>query len=439
MGRIQSSIGLVTGTDIVGTVDQLMAINGQPRDRLVSRTNTLRSEQQSIAELTASVIGVQLAGKQLSNVSTFRSKSSESSNAEVLTATAGSKAIAATHEIRTLQTAATHGVESRVRFDSDTEALGFTGSLAIQTEGFLDQSVSLSKLNNGRGVDAGKIRITDRSGQSAEIDLSKAKTIDDVLQTINDASIDVLATTEGGKIKLVDQTGETESNLIVDQLGDAETAADLGLWGVDVAADSVTGFDLTFNVSATTDLSQLRQGKGIRQADGDDMAIKLSDGTSLNVDFGDFGGASEPTIQDVLDHLNSLNPAKLSASFTSEGIEVKDLTTGSGKFSIANAEDSSTASDLGLIGSTSSDTIVAEYEPQVLRGTSLNQLAGGAGLAGLTSLDITTADGSSASIDLSSATNTAEVIDAINGSGLSLIARLNDAGTGLRIRDVSGG
>ncbi|KAA1259364.1 Flagellar hook-associated protein 2 [Rubripirellula obstinata] len=440
MGRIQSSIGLITGTDIAGTVDQLMAINAQPRDRLLSRTQTLQAEQRSIDELTASVIGVQFSGAQLSNLSTFRSKSAASSDSDALSVLAGSKATAATHDVRTIQTAATHTVRSRAQFDSDSEALGLTGTIKITPDGFLDQSASLSSLNNGRGVDAGKIRITDRSGSSADIDLSSAQTIDDVITAINDADIDVAATTVGGKLQLTDQTGSTSSNLVVEQLGNDETAADLGLWGIDVAADTATGFNLTFNVDADTDLSQLRQGKGVRLDDGNDLSIKLSDGSSLDVDFGDFGGAEQPTIQDVVDALNAVDPAKISASFTSKGIEVVDLTTGTEAFSISDATDSKAASDLGLVGSTSSgDTITAEFEAEVLRGTSIEKLSGGSGLTGLTTLDVTTADGSSAAIDLSSATNTAEIIDAINQSGLDIIARLNDSGTGLRLRDVSGG
>src|SRR6056297_258691 len=438
MGRIQSSIGLITGTDIAGTVDQLMAINARPRDRVAARNENLRAQQDSLAELTASVIGVQLSGNRLGQVSTFRTKSVTSSRSEALSAVAGNRAIAGTHTVRTLQTAATHTVASRQRFDSDAEALGISGKLSINPGGFLDQSFAVSDLNNGRGVEAGSIRITDRGGRSAAIDLTKVKTVDDVLAAINDADVDVRATTEGGKIKLVDQTGQTTSNLIVEQLGDAETAADLGLWGIDVAANQASGFDLTFQVDADTSLSELRQNKGVRLSDGDDLTIELSDGTAFDVDFGDFGG-NEPTIHGVLDKLNSLDPTRLTAAFTDKGIEVVDLTDGSGQFSISDAAGSSAASDLGLIDVTSSDTITAPFEKQVLRGTSLGRLAGGDGISGLTDLDITTSDGSSASIDLSGAATTAEVLDAINGSGLKLIARLNEAGTGIRIRDVSGG
>ena len=43
----------------------------------------------------------------------------------------------------------------------------------------------MRELNGGAGVQRGKIRITDRSGAVATIDLSFARTVDDVLQAIN--------------------------------------------------------------------------------------------------------------------------------------------------------------------------------------------------------------------------------------------------------------
>ena len=192
--------------------------------------------------------------------------------------------------------------------------------------GFIDDSAALAGLNGGRGVEAGKIRLTDRSGKSAEVDLTTARTIDDVMDAINDAEVEIAAATVGDAIRLTDLTGSMISNLKVEQLGDNETAADLGLWGVDSASSTVTGLDL--DVPATT---------------------------------------------------------------------------------------------------------------LALRGAALSELNGGQGLGSLTNLDVTLADGSNATVDLSSVTNTAEIVDVINASGLALIARVNDAGTGFRVRDVSGG
>ncbi|MEP3832237.1 flagellar cap protein FliD N-terminal domain-containing protein, partial [Rhodopirellula bahusiensis] len=266
MARLQSSIGLVTGTDIVGTVDQLMAISAQPRDRILAKTEELLGQQNQIASLTASVIGVQLAGDALGSSALFSSKNASSSNEDALSVSTRDEVTNGSHLVRTLRTAATHSVSSAQTFSSTDEALSLAGSLTLKPSGFVDTKVSLSQLNNGLGVEGGSIRLTDRSGTSAEVDLSQARTVDDVLQAINDADVGIQATTSGGKIKLIDQTGQNFSNLKVEQLGTAETAADLGLHGIDVAANSVDGNDIPLPDGVDSlngaSLSQLGGGNG---------------------------------------------------------------------------------------------------------------------------------------------------------------------------------
>ncbi len=203
MGRIQSSIGLITGTDIVGTVDQLIAISARPRDRLLARTELLQREQQAIAELTASVIGIQLAGNQLANASVFRSMMAESSDGDALSVEAGNASVPSSYVVRTLRTAATHSIGSLQRFSATDQPLGYVGTLSIHPGGgFIDGSASLASLNGGRGVEAGVIRITDRAGRVAEIDLTDARDINDVIERINASAVEVRATTSGNAIDL---------------------------------------------------------------------------------------------------------------------------------------------------------------------------------------------------------------------------------------------
>lgn len=447
MGRIQSQFGLVTGTDIVGTVDQLIAISAQPRDRLVSRNEALVREQGAITELTASVIGVQLAGNRLADTSFFQRKSAESTNEDAVSVSAGSTAPSGSYDIRTLNKASTHRVETSLRFNSVDEALGLAGSIDLSPSGFLDQSGNLSGLNRGRGVESGSFRITDRSGESDVVDIGNARSIDDILTAINDANVDVEATTENGAIKLIDTSGSTDSNLVLEQLGNAETLADLGLYGIDEASDTAVGAALIEAFAATTPLSTLNDNRGVRFSDGTDLSVTLSDGSDLEIDFGDFStegppatpAIGDPTFDDVISYLNTEYGTQISAAFNNGGLEITDLTGGSGDFTINNATAGSTASDLGLAQSTSGTTLTSNLPAPTLRGTSLDELGGGNGIGELTTLDVTTSDGVSASIDLSSATTTAEVVDAINASGLDVLARLNDSKTGLRLRDVSGG
>ena len=556
MGRIQSQFGLVTGTDILGTVDQLISISARPRDRLIARTEEIAAKQQAIVELTASVIGVQLAGNRLTEPTQFRTRSSTSSQPEALSVTAGSAAAEGSYTVRTLQTAATHKVESAKTFESAEEALGFEGTIEVARGGFLDRSTSLSTLNGGRGVEAGTLRLTDRSGRSDTISTAGADSIDDIVDRINDADVGIRASTVDGAIELRDTTGATDSNLVVTQLGEAETAADLGLFGIDVAADTATGTRLVDEITANTKLSDI--GDGVDLSAEIDFEIDLSDGSTLAVDLGDFSIAAtpptaptgettpanaeaglqftdltagqdyeglsvtfenagflqptsatltgtgsgstlvirlasgatasdvqsvlasdnaindkiqvdltgdgsgvvstadvasltgdpgdegrptimEPTLQDLIDYLNDRYDSYLSVSFDDGQIAIEDLTGGGGPFTIRDGDGSSFASDLRLLGAADASTITGTLETDPLRGVSLSRLDGGSGLGDLSTIDIELRDGSLVSVDLTGSKSTAEVVDRINAAGGSVLARLDQSGTALRLRDVSGG
>ncbi|TWT70493.1 flagellar filament capping protein FliD [Crateriforma conspicua] len=438
MGRIQSSVGLVTGTDILGTVDQLMQISAQPRDRLSAQTESLRQEQSAVNSLMAMVIGVQLAGNGLGSEALYHSKSASSSNKDVLSATAGENVETGDYSVRTLATAATHSVSSRRRFDSAEEALGFEGKLTVAPEGFLDQSASLSDLNGGRGVEAGTIRITDRSGASAEIDLSDARTVDDVITAINDADVDVRATTVGGAFRLIDETGQSASNLIVEQLGSDETAADLGLWGVNEASDSITGAALELPDGVQTlrgvALDELAGGAGLDSLTT--LDITLSDGSSASVDLSSATSTSE--VIDLidaagLDLIVGLNDAR-------NGLRIRDVSGGSGNLQIDSADD--TASALGLQADTTDDIVVGTNlnRQLVTADTKLEDMNGGAGI-GLSGFTIKDSAGVTGAINLKAdqISTIGELVDAINDSSADVTASINEAGDGIQVIDNAGG
>lgn len=438
MGRIQSSIGLITGTDILGTVDQLIAISAQPRDRLLGRIETLQQQQASIAELTASVIGVQLAGKQLATTATFRARTAQSSNADALSAEAGSKATPGNYVVRTLATAATHSIGSLQRYAATDQALGYTGTLKVNPDGgTIDGSAALSSLNGGRGVEAGVIRITDRSGNFADIDLSSARTVNDVIDAINDAPVGVRATTSGDSIALIDQTGSTNSNLKVEQIGFEETAADLGIWGIDTASNSAIGNTLELppgvNALRGAALGDLNGGAGIGPLGT--VTITTSDGSSANVDL---SGAT--TTSEVLDALSDsglslivkLNDAR-------NGFQLRDVSGGAGTFSVTSGD--STAASLGIEASTTDDFIIGSNLnlQTVNNDTLLSSLNQGQGISG--SFTVTDSNGNIGAVNLAveNITTVGELIDAVNNLGIDVTASLNDAGDGIAVVDTGGG
>ncbi|MFG0289528.1 MAG: flagellar filament capping protein FliD [Rhodopirellula sp. JB044] len=438
MGRIQSSIGLITGTDIVGTVDQLMAISAQPRDRLLSKASELEGQQQQIASLTATVIGVQIAGDALGSSSLYRSKKATSSNTEALSVTTNDNATAGDYTVRTLQTAATHNIQSAQRYDAQDEALGLTGSLTIQPSGFVDDKVLLSTLNDGLGVQAGKIRLTDRSGASAEVDLTNARTIDDVLEAINDSGVDIRATTSDGKIRLIDQTGKTDSNLRVEQLGSAETAADLGLWGIDEASSTVDGKTIDLPEGTTSlqgaSLSQLGGGSGLGTLT--DFDIELADGSTANIDV-----SSANSLGEVIDAINGSGLELIARiNDAGNGIRLRDVSGGGGSFTVSSSDD--TAANLGIDGSTDNSIINGSdlNLQSVTLETELADLNQGRGV-GTGSFTITDSNGDTGAINIEvdEIETVGDLIDKINELNIDVTASLNEAGDGIQIVDNAGG
>ncbi|MEQ8786770.1 MAG: flagellar filament capping protein FliD [Pirellulaceae bacterium] len=283
MGRLQSTVGLVTGLDIQGTVEQLIKIQARPRDLTVSRNKDLTNQQLAVNELTASAITLQLAARNLGGSAIFNKKTVASSNITALTASLSGDPPVGSHQFTPIRRAQAHQVLS-TGFATRDEPLG-AGSFSFGFGGFIDKGVALEELNDGHGVQRGKIRITDRSGDSAVVDLRYAQTVDDVLEAINNADgVDVEVVAVGDALKLIDKTGGAGS-LKVEEVSGGSTAADLGLGGVNVAADEAVGGDLLRLYNGLS-IAKLNDGNGVDLNKAvPDLDIKFSDGTSLLVDF----------------------------------------------------------------------------------------------------------------------------------------------------------
>ena len=436
MGQIQSSVGLISGINIDGTVSQLIAVSARPRDRLVNRNTALASQQTALNELLALTIGVQLSSDRLGRTSEFNTISATTSNKEVLTVSTNAKATVGSYSFRSLQTAQATSLTSGVLTGS-TEPLA-AGDIVVQTGGFLDGTAKLDDLRGGQGIVRGKIQITDRSGESRVVDLRFASTIDDVLQAINNTEgLKVSASVDGDRIVLKDLTGETASNLVVSEVGEGITASSLGLSGIDVASNSASSEDLAF-LNSTTRLSNLRDGRGLRFGNGNDLNITLRDGTELAVDLNKSADGDPTTVGQLLERLNAIEPTKFKAQIQSSGngIEFIDLTTGSGEFVVEDAN-GNVAADLGVEGSTSLSKIVGDRVISGLRGPLLSSLNGGKGVDSLGDIAITNRAGTTTQIDLKEATSLDEVLEKINSANAGVIATLNASKTGISIQDTT--
>ncbi|MGE3776944.1 MAG: flagellar filament capping protein FliD [Pirellulaceae bacterium] len=284
MSRIQSSVGLISGIPIQDTIDKLMSLAAQPRVTLEGRVAQLKAQKLAVTELTALVIGVQLSVKRLGSAETFSDTTVRSSDDEILSATVSGKPALGTYQYTPVRQAQSHQLLSQ-GFATKSTTVG-AGELSLQFGGRVNTGMRLEDLNGGEGVQRGKIRITDRSGSSGIVDLRYAVTIDDVLKAINENNdIRVTASAVGDRIRLTDESGQTTSNLQVQEIGASTTAADLGLGGVNAAASEVTGDDLV-RLFDRMQLQSLNDGNGVTlRKSVADLRVDLRDGTILDVDF----------------------------------------------------------------------------------------------------------------------------------------------------------
>ena len=433
MAAIQSSTGLVTGIPIQDTVDKLIALASQPKDALTTRTQALQSEQVAVTQLSSLLVAFQFEVKQLGTASLFDSRQVTSSDTSALTAAVSENGSPAqgNYLFTPVQTASTQQLLSQSFGAGD--AIG-AGTLTFGAGGFVNQGISLSSLNGGAGVRQGQIRITDRSGASSVIDLSNARTVDDVITAIStNTGINVTASAVGDSFMLTDTSGGS-GNLKVQEVSGGSTASDLGLAGINVAASSATGSDV-FSLTTKTSLASLNDGTGVQLRSGDDLSISLADGSTVNVDL-----ASAKTLNDVLNAINAASPTTVAASIGSDGnrLQLTDLTTGSGTFSVSNVGNGTAASDLGLTTTAAGSTITGRRLTSGLSDTLISSLKGGAGLGTLGQIDITTRDGAASQVNLSAAETLGDIVSAINSQATGVTAQINPARNGITLTDTTG-
>ena len=433
MGRIQSNVGLASGINITSTVDQLMAVSSRSKTALETRVKGLQAQQVAINEITALVVGIQLQSDRIGAASSFTTNAVSSSKSDIVSAAISGAPAQGNYSVRVLQTAQTATASSAPLTSSNDTLLA--GDFVVKTGGFVDSNIALDDLRGGVGISRGKIRITDRSGLAKEIDLRFSSTIDDTLKSINNAGLRVSAKADGDRIVLTDLSGQTISNLIVEEVGGGRTAADLGLSGINVNANSATGDDLSF-LSSSSRISTLRDGRGIAFGFGTDLSITLRDGTTLNIDVNSDKAPSN--VGQLMAKVNAANADKLELRIRSngDGLELVDKTSGSGAF-VATGK---LADQLGFTGvAGNSGSIGGSRIQSTLQGPLLSSLKGGQGLGTPGIITITNRQGTVKSVDMSGAQGLREIIDRINNSNSGVTASYNRSRTGIVVQDVTGG
>lgn len=456
MGTISSSVGLATGMDIAGTVDALISIEGKRRDNLEEQTVELAEEQYAITELAALLMSVSYVGQNFGKETVFEQRAVSSSNENAIVATKTGEPLDGTYSFTPISLAQNQQMLSQ-GFESDSQALG-GGNVSIRFGNDAGRSMSLNELNGGRGIERGMIRVTDRSGATALIDLSAVTTVDDVLDAINGASsINVTAVAKGDHFEIVDNTGR-DGSLMVQDVSGGTTAAWLGLDGINTTDAVGVGRDIVY-LSRETPLAILNDLNGVeRHSILSDIDFCLHDATLGKIDFSSIkeGATEETTLGDILDAINAAAPGKLVASISPDGdrILLEDTTIGSASFVVGSMNDSPALKALGLDGlkPDANDVMTGRRIQGGLQTVLMSSLNGGKGfheqfraLPDDASVDVTTSQGTvtiNLTQDVLNGVETLDdLMDVFNSAGASigLSAELNEAKTGIQLRDSTMG
>jgi flagellar hook-associated protein 2 len=430
MGRISTGIGLISGINSRDIIDQLMQLEARPKVVLQNRIETINMQRLAFVDMRTRLTSLRVTATSFKRASTFENTVANSNNDNVLTASTSTGAAVGSYQFQVARLVSTQQSVSR-GFTSPAARIG-AGTLTIEMGGGeLKSQTTLADLRGGEGIRRGMFRITDRAGNTAVIDTTTAVTLDDVVMRINMAlETNVRARVGAEGLVLSDQSGGA-GNFIVQDLGDGQSAADLGIVA-NVAAGTITGGDINY-LGRSTRLAQVNDGRGVRSVSGqDDFRLTAGDGTQIDINLG-----TAASIGEVLDLINQAGEGKVRAELAPGGNGMRLVNLTGGALSVTSLNGSKAAGDLGIDG-LSGSTVNGGMILADLNGVLLSSLNGGGGLE-LGTISITDRSGASNQVNLSGARTVRELLERINSSGLGITATLNAAQNGIQITDTTGG
>ncbi len=410
--------GLASGLDTASIISGLMAIKRQAVDKLTAKSDAETAKQSTWSSIMSSVLGLQLSAYNLSKASTFDARQLSISNDAVLSATVSGTAAQGSSQFTVDRLATTNQFNSTGFNDYNTTPVG-AGTMTFELgNGDVKRQTNLNDLNGGAGVTRGTIKLTDRDGQSATVDLTHAMTIDDVLSKINASNLNLTAKINSSGNGLdITATGTGTGTLKVEETNQGTTAADLGIKG-SIVGSTLSGTKVSF-LTSTSSLSSLNDGLGISQKG------LIINGTSIAL-------SSANNLGDVVNAINGQSgTTNVSAAIRADGQGIQLTGTG---FAVAE-NGGTTAKDLGILNLTNTgngDNLLSGMNSVLLK--SLN------GASGILGTDFTVQGVVSKDINISGMTSLSQVMDAINTetTNTNVASRFNQAKNGLELYSTDG-
>jgi len=391
--------GLVSGLDTANIVEQLMQLERRPLNILQNRVLEHQTKLEAYRGVNNLLLEFQSGVMRLASSDIWNMKKTTSTDESTLTATASSLAAPGTHSFQVGSLAQTAQYMSVGFADRDASPVSpyVGGTIRIDSaKSRVDRGTSVSLLNGGNGIYHGKIKITDKSGGVAIVDLSTSETVQDILDAINEADgVSVQATINAtgganpvvlGDALVIGDLSGGGGLLKVENYGGSRTATDLGILGNDASTPgSITGSAIHYlggkhtldslrgglgvntgiagsiriqdrfaaAADGTTTLASLQNGRGVNN--GTPGAIVAYDGTTNHVI--DLSGAT--TLGDVMAEINAATGGVVTAALGADNNLV--LTSSTGTLEVfSNGGGNTTAEDLGIAQYDATGTITGD-------------------------------------------------------------------------------
>jgi flagellar hook-associated protein 2 len=354
MSGISSGVGLASGINTSAIIEQLLAIDARAKTPFQTQITRTQGSKTALLDVNARLLAVRSASTKFRLGRVFDQMTTKSNDEAVLTATAKAGTPSGNYAFNVSRLSSTSQVLSRGFASRDVSPLGVTSMTVEFGDAAIARSQTLNSIRGGQGVGQGSIKVTDRAGQSATIDLSSAVTLDDIVTKINESeSISVVASIENEALVLRDSTGgsgqfsvtNVGGGTIGTRLGIARsvassvisgaglgtlsmesTLADLNDGNGVLVRDATTDFRITngattydidlgrtnLPITATSKLSDLNNGVGVRinNTDADDFTIVTSSGVSVGINLGAVvvdGEVTSPAVTTVGELVSRVN------------------------------------------------------------------------------------------------------------------------------------
>jgi flagellar hook-associated protein 2 len=172
-----SSAGIGSGLDVKSIISQLMAIEQQPKDKLVADAAKIQTQISEVGKVTSALSTLRDVSSKLSSNAFWNQTTARSSSSEI-TVTSGSTSLPASYSVEVQQLASSQSLMAGTTFASSTALVG-SGTLNIEMGTW--------------GAGQTSFAASSTSPSSASITVTATDTVESLRDKINAADIGVTA------------------------------------------------------------------------------------------------------------------------------------------------------------------------------------------------------------------------------------------------------